>query len=82
MAFLPSCLQFLPFTDLIEWDTFALVIPASEVDSIPARVSIASATMERRMEVLSEVQHMFTYDFTVTYIENVLRTYQSLVSSC
>jgi Exostosin family len=56
----------LPYTELVDWNEFAIVIESKDMHKLPEL--IASADVRKMQQRLSEVAHMFTTEYTVQYI--------------
>ncbi|BDA45084.1 probable glycosyltransferase At5g20260 at C-terminar half [Coccomyxa sp. Obi] len=56
----------LPYQRMLNWSEFAIVISSQDIAELPDMVKRADVT--RMQEALREVQHMFTYNYTIEYI--------------
>lgn len=61
----------LPYNDIIDWNTFALIVESNELAGLPRRIEMANVT--QMLDVLSHVKHMFTYNYTIQYIIKEVR---------
>lgn len=71
--------KWLPYQELIEWDMFAIVLPAEYIENLPQLVSIAESRLELMQQALKRVSHMFTYNFTSDYILRRMYHLQGLI---
>ena len=56
----------LPYHRMLNWREFAIVVSSEDVAELPNMVKRADVT--RMQEALRDVQHMFTYNYTIDYI--------------
>ncbi len=56
----------LPYHRTLKWREFAIVIGSQDLAELPKMVTRANVT--RMQEALRNVQHMFTYNYTIEYI--------------
>lgn len=60
--------KILPFSDIIDWDTFSIVINSSELDKLPT--ILEKTDIQEKQANLQKVKHLFTFDATFHYIKN------------
>ena len=58
--------NWLPYTNQIDWTKFAIIIGSNELDDLPTRIK--NANVPQMQQRLSEVQHMFKYNYTIQYV--------------
>ena len=58
--------KWLPFEEIVDWNSFAIVVEASELSSLKEKIK--SANVSAMQAQLLRHKHMFTYNFTVQYI--------------
>lgn len=63
----------LPFSDLINWNKFAIVIQDKNIANIAELVQ--RANYEEMLAELINVRHMMTYNFTFSYIISYLKSH-------
>ena len=60
--------KWLPYQELINWESFAIITEGSDIASLGDKIRAAdTAAMQA---ALNKYKHMFTYNFTVQYIQN------------
>ena len=58
--------KWLPFQEIVDWNSFAIVVEGSEISTLKEKIESANASAMQAN--LSRHKHMFTYDYTVQYI--------------
>lgn len=56
----------LPYSEVIDWNTFSIVVHENEIDKIPAKVNAINST--EFLIKLEKMAHFFTYDKMVSYV--------------
>lgn len=56
----------LPYSNVIDWSKFALVVGSHEQADLPRKIE--TANVAQMLDTLSRVKHMFTYNYTIQYI--------------
>lgn len=65
--------KWLPYQELVDWNSFALVLHSSQLDSLEERVKEAQARYGEYQAALHRVQHMFTYRYAARYIAQYMQ---------
>lgn len=58
----------LPYTDLIDWNTFSITVNIRDILTLPDR--LAQFDHERAINELHKVRHMFSYEYCCNYINS------------
>jgi len=60
--------KILPFSDIIDWDSFSIIINSSQLDNLPT--ILENTNIHEKQKNLQKVKHLFTFDETYNYIKN------------
>lgn len=60
--------KILPFSDIIDWDSFSIIINSSQLDNLPT--ILENTNIHEKQQNLQKVKHLFTFDETYNYIKN------------
>lgn len=68
--------RWLPFEDKIDWSRFAIVLSEDEMKNggLKKRIDAAKPRVSLMQEELRKVRNMFTYNNTLNYIVDSLRS--------
>lgn len=64
----------MPYQELVDWGSFAVVMSGEELfgGGLKKQIDSLQSQVPRMKREVARVRHMFTYNFTVHYIANTV----------